>query len=132
MKLKRSLGTFLIIVLLFSLVIGFGLPRDVKADSCYYEGYVVQVTQYGSSFGGFFLREKPIDAGMYGAPIGDGFMNNDYEYLMFNNLRSARQNNTKVRLRIMTPGACPAADLSLPGVTFTGGTLVAVEISASG
>jgi hypothetical protein len=121
MKIKKLFRKHLVIVLLCGMVIGFGLPRNAKAVVlCNYKGYVVQLIQFGSGAGVRF-REKPIDAGMYLADVGIASMDLPWENTVYNSLRSAHQNNTKVGLIIQNPGvACPVPDLSLPGQTFLG------------
>lgn len=120
MKIKRLFRKHLVIVLLCGMVIGFGLPRNAKAIViCYHKGYVTQLIQFGTT-GSIRFREKPIDAGMYLADVGVGVMDLPAENTMFINLRSAHQNNTKVGMLIVTPGACPVPNLSLPGQTNTG------------
>jgi predicted ATPase len=115
MKLKRFFRTHLVIVLLCAMVISFGLPRDAKAADCFYKGYVVQVVQFGPS-AVFFLREKPIDAGMFIVGIPAAVLNTAPGLGMLNTLRSAYQNNTQVGIQTTTPAAtCPTPNLSIPG-----------------
>ena len=121
MKSKRLSRKKLIVVLLFGLAIGFGMPNHAGAGSCYYEGYVVQVVQVGAT-GWFHFREKPIDAGYFHSWIGNIVVDTEYEIVIQNTLRSAQQNNTKLGFSISTPGACPNPNLSLPGMTSTGET----------
>jgi hypothetical protein len=125
MKLKRLIRTHLVIVLLCAMAIGFGLPRDAKAAICFYKGYVTQVAQLGTSVA-FFLREKPIDAGMYVGGIPAAFLNTAPGLGMLNTLRSAYQNNTQVGIQTTTPAAtCPTPNLSIPG-WYPAGDLIGI------
>jgi hypothetical protein len=123
MKLKRFFRTHLVIVLLCAMVISFGLPRDAKAAICFYKGYVTQVAQIGTP-AVFFLREKPIDAGIYAVNITSALLNTAPGLGMLNTLRSAYQNNTQVGIQTNTiTGTCPAPNLSIPGWYLAGDIL---------
>jgi hypothetical protein len=125
MKLKRLFRTHLIIVLLCCMVIGLGLPNDSEAGSCFIEGYVVQMIHVGGTASLFFFREKPIDAGMWGVTIGLGPPDFPEEVAVYNLIRSAYQNNTKLAIVTTTIGACPTPNLSIPGLA-NAGTLFAL------
>jgi hypothetical protein len=120
MKLKKLFRTHLIIVLLCCMVIGLGLPNDSEAGNCAIEGYVVQMLHYGGILSGFWFREKPIDAGMWTVLIGSGPPNEPEEVAMYNTVRSAYQNNTKLAILTNIAGACPTPNLSMPGSTSAG------------
>jgi hypothetical protein len=120
MKLKRFFRTHLVIVLLCAMVISFGLPNDSEAGNCFIEGYVVQMVHVGGSVAGFFFREKPIDAGMWTVLIGSGPPNMPEEVAMYNTVRSAYQNNTKMGIITTIAGTCPTPNLSMPGETYAG------------
>jgi hypothetical protein len=120
MRLKRLFRTHLIIVLLGCMVIGLGLPNDSEAGNCAIEGYVVQMLHIGGGLSGFWFREKPIDAGMWAVVIGSGAPNMPEEVAMYNTIRSAYQNNTKLLILTTIPGVCPTPNLSVPGSTSAG------------
>jgi hypothetical protein len=118
--MKKLLRTHLIIVLLGCMVIGLGLPNDSEAGNCVIEGYVVQMLHIGGSASAFLFREKPIDAGMWAVTIGSGAPNMPEEVAMYNTIRSAYQNNTKLAILTTLPGVCPTPNLSMPGATPAG------------
>jgi hypothetical protein len=120
MKLKKLFRTHLVIVLLGCMVIGLGLPNDSEAGNCLIEGYVVQMLHFGGAASGFWFREKPIDAGMWVVTIGSGAPNMPEEVAMYNLIRSAYQNNTKLLIVTTLPGVCPTPNLSMPGQTNAG------------
>ena len=118
--MKKLFRTHLVIILLGCMIIGLGLPNDSEADNCIIEGYVVQMLHIGGVSSAFLLREKPIDAGMWGVIIGSGSPNMPEEVAMYNTIRSAYQNNTKLAILTTLPGACPTPNLSMPGATNAG------------
>jgi hypothetical protein len=125
MKLKRLFRTHLIIVLLGCMVIGLGLPNDSEADLCSMEGYAVRWVHFGGIGLTFLFREKPIDAGMWFVSIGIGPPDTPEEVAVYNTIRSAYQNNTKLAIVTTIAGVCPTPDLSMPGA-YPVGTLVAL------
>jgi hypothetical protein len=118
MKSKRLPFRLFVIILLFGLVIGFGMPHNVRADTCYYEGYIVHMYQLGT-LGAFAFREKPIDAGWLYGFIGTGAVDTIHELALQTMIRSALQNNTKVGF-ILETTPCASYDPSQPGQTFAG------------
>jgi hypothetical protein len=124
MKLKKLFSTYLMVILFGGMVLGFGLPREANAI-CIVNGYVVSSIQLGGG-GGFYFRPNPLSAGLLAVSMNAGFFATPTGAAMFNTLRSAHQNNTKVTLWT-SPATCPAYDLSVPGMTSIGDALAVIE-----